>query len=252
MGAGGRNLLDRITKRDRLEEMDKFHLYSFPVIAVEQPMNWEKQTEKMNDFHQSKVEGMNENDFELFKSSNGTDGFNDSVKDKVIKIEEQAYIDGFAKGKIAGVKIGKKKFQPVLKNMQQSLVELETAKKKIYLNAEKGAVELALAIARKIVCCEISTNRNIVLSIVRKALEAIDGQEKIRIRMSPSDIRLIKDAELEWAALVDNVETIDFKEDENILNGGCVIETNLGEIDARIDKQLQVVEEAFDLELQRL
>ena len=36
------------------------------------------------------------------------------------------------------------------------------------------------------------------------------------------------------------------------MNGGCIIETNLGDIDARIEKQLQAVEEAFRSEINKL
>lgn len=251
-GVEVKNSLDRTTKSDRSEKMDKFRLYSFPVIAADPAFNWEKQIKKTDDFHQSKIDGMKGNNTGLIKNTNGFNELNDSKRDKATEIEAQAYLDGFTKGEIAGVKIGKEKFQHVFKNIQQAIKKLETAKKEIYLNAEKGAVELALAIARKIVCREVSTNRDIVLSIFKKALEEIDGQEKIRIKMSPSDIRLIKDAELEWAESVGNIESIDFEADKNINNGGCIIETNLGEIDARIEKQLQVVEEAFELELQRL
>jgi len=34
--------------------------------------------------------------------------------------------------------------------------------------------------------------------------------------------------------------------DESISDGGCIIETESGDIDARIEKQFQAVEEAFE------
>ena len=42
---------------------------------------------------------------------------------------------------------------------------------------------------------------------------------------------------------------ISFEADETILTGGCLIETNSGDIDARIDKQIEAVDEAFKSEL---
>jgi len=51
--------------------------------------------------------------------------------------------------------------------------------------------------------------------------------------------------------ILDNIENITFEEDETISDGGCVIETDFGNIDARIERQFQVVEEAFKSEIQR-
>ncbi len=52
--------------------------------------------------------------------------------------------------------------------------------------------------------------------------------------------------------LVEGFEGVIFEGDESITNGGCFIETNFGDIDARIEKQLHAVEEAFKSELRKL
>ena len=41
-------------------------------------------------------------------------------------------------------------------------------------------------------------------------------------------------------------------EDTSIADGGCVIETDLGDIDARIEKQLQAVKEVLRSETKKL
>ena len=45
--------------------------------------------------------------------------------------------------------------------------------------------------------------------------------------------------------MIENIDNVTLEAAENIQNGGCIIETDLGEIDARIEKQLQAVEESF-------
>jgi hypothetical protein len=42
-----------------------------------------------------------------------------------------------------------------------------------------------------------------------------------------------------------------FEADAEIARGGCLIETDGGEVDARIERQFQVVEEAFRVELDK-
>jgi flagellar assembly protein FliH len=45
--------------------------------------------------------------------------------------------------------------------------------------------------------------------------------------------------------MIADVNNVTFEGEESIQSGGCIIETELGEIDARIEKQLEAVKESF-------
>jgi len=111
-------------------------------------------------------------------------------------------------------------------------------------------LDLALAVAGKIVCNEVSANKEIILKVIKRAFSKVVDHDKIVIRISPSDLKIVEDSKSQFLEFVDNIERITIEEDKTIQDGGCVIETNLGEIDARIGKQLQAIEEVFELELQ--
>ncbi|MBW2170284.1 MAG: hypothetical protein JRG69_13695, partial [Deltaproteobacteria bacterium] len=102
-----------------------------------------------------------------------------------------------------------------------------------------------------IVGYEVATNKEVILRVVKEALKKVVDHERIKIRISPSDLQVCKNAKFQFSDLIDNIESITFEEDDTILDGGCVIETDSGDIDARIEKQLQVVEETFKSELQK-
>jgi flagellar assembly protein FliH len=63
--------------------------------------------------------------------------------------------------------------------------------------------------------------------------------------MSPSDLQFINEIKHQFSNLISHIDDVTFEAEESIQSGGCIIETDLGEIDARIDKQLQAVEESF-------
>ena len=77
----------------------------------------------------------------------------------------------------------------------------------------------------------------------------MDSANAAKIRISPSDLQVLKNARTELSDLVDNIQGVTFEEDETILHGGCIIETTSGDIDARVEKQLEAVEEALKSEL---
>jgi len=146
---------------------------------------------------------------------------------------------------------GENKFKPVLNNFRQAFLELEKMRKEIYLHAEKKTVNLALAIAKKVVCHEIATNKEVVLNVVKEAVKKVVDHGRIIIKINPSDLQFIKNSDHGFLNFVDNIKNITFEEEETISDGGCVIETDFGNIDARIERQFQVVEEAFKSEIQR-
>lgn len=172
------------------------------------------------------------------------------IEKRTREIEELAYSRGFQQGERAGMEWGKKKAEPVLNNFQQALLELGKIKEEIYMKAEKETVSLALAIARKIVCKEVSTNKEVILNIIKEALKKVLDHKGIKIRVSPADLQFVKDSKLQLLDSIDAAEGIIFEEDPSIREGGCIIETSLGDIDARIDKQIQMVEEAFKSQLE--
>ena len=100
-------------------------------------------------------------------------------------------------------------------------------------------------------CHEIATNKEVVINVVKEAIKKVVDHGKIIIKVNPSDLQLINNSDRQFLNFVDNIENITFEGDETISVGGCVIETDFGDIDARIEKQFQVVEEAFKSEIQR-
>ena len=180
-----------------------------------------------------------------------TDDFED-VRVDAKENKEQAYIEGFENGEREGLESVKISLEPVLQHLNQSIDELENAKKELLLRTEREAVELALAIAEKIVSHEVKTNKEVILNVVQAALKKIVDRKKIKIRVAPSDFQFLNHAKSHIPGLEEQFEKATFEEDKSIMNGGCVIKTNLGDIDARIEKQFQAVEEAFRSEIKKL
>jgi flagellar assembly protein FliH len=168
-------------------------------------------------------------------------------------LNEQAYQRGFADGKKKGMidadnswqTLVEKKVEPLLISLQKVLLQLNNLRKETYREIEKEVVELALAIAKQVICQEISIDRDIVVCVAREALAKVEDPASVKIKLSPSDLRFVKKTRSQLSNFIQNIENVTFEAAENIQSGGCIVETDLGEIDARIEKQLQTVEESF-------
>jgi flagellar assembly protein FliH len=123
--------------------------------------------------------------------------------------------------------------------------QLNHLRKATYRNIEKEVVKLALAIARQVICKEISIDKDIVVCIAQEALSKVESPGRIKIKMNPCDLEFIRETRSHLSEMIENIDLVTLDAAENIQSGGCIIETDLGEIDARIEKQLEAVEESF-------
>ncbi len=170
--------------------------------------------------------------------------------EKVLGLEKEAYDRGFQEGRASGEISGKKEIEPALNSCSTALSDLEKVKDDLRLHAEKASVELAMGIARKIIRKEVAADNGIVIAVIREALKKIVDPENIKIKIRSEDLRHVQASGHQFTDLVGSMESISIEADDTIGIGGCQIETNFGDIDAAIQTQLEVLENALRAELQ--
>ena len=159
------------------------------------------------------------------------------------EIQEKAMKQGFEKGERAGRESERKRLEHLLDALEKAVSELNRVKQELYRSAETEAVELALAIAEKVVFHEVSVNRETVLDVLRNALDKVDGREEIRIRVNSEDLKIMNESGFEVKEEAGNIREVIVEGDDTIERGGCLIETGFGNIDARLHSRLQAVED---------
>jgi len=169
----------------------------------------------------------------------------------VDEIKEVAFQKGFLEGKRIGFESGSKKAQAVIDSLNQTLEQLANVRNEIHREIEKEVTQLALSIARKVVCHEVRIKQETVACVAREALSRVNNPGKIKIKLNPDDLQFIKNTHSQFSRFLGNVDHILFEAEESIQSGGCLIETDRGDIDARIEKQFQAIEESFQTQLER-
>ena len=69
--------------------------------------------------------------------------------------------------------------------------------------------------------------------------------DRITVRLNPEDHAVIMAADGEFKDVVDRTKRLAFREDDTIEKGGCVVETEVGTIDAQIEVQLKAIRKAL-------
>lgn len=172
------------------------------------------------------------------------------------EIEQRAYCrgfddgarSGFAQGETAGSEAAIQRLSQALDACRNLAAELEGLRRKTAAELETEIVQLTLAIARKILCREPLIAPETVAGVVRQALSRIEHGDRFTIRLHPEDLKVLAELSPPLTAGRPDADRTRFEADAAITRGGCLILTDSGEVDARLEHQLQVVEEAFRAE----
>lgn len=130
----------------------------------------------------------------------------------------------------------------------KTLVEsIGAARQALWEAQEIEMVGLALDIARQVIKTEVTQNPVVVTEVLHNALRRVVDKEHVRVRISVPDAPLVRGQREDLISLLDGIKNLEIVDDRRIGQGGCVIETNAGTIDAKIETQLAEVERALGL-----
>lgn len=136
--------------------------------------------------------------------------------------------------------------QAALDRLARSIQEVAQVKRRVRSEAENELVKLSLAIARRILHRELTTDPQSLRGVVYAALQRLQNREITRIRVYPAAVAAVKDA-LERNGGLAAIEVV---ADGLLQPGGLLFETSLGELDASVETQLQEIERGFADRLQ--
>lgn len=159
------------------------------------------------------------------------------------RLEKEAYENGFAQGEKAGMEIGRQKAEAQMRRYAESIAELSTLRSSLYLQIEHEVVKLAVEVAKKIVHREIQVDRDIIQTLVRVALSHVAEKSAVTIHVSPADYNYLLEHRAELAQT--EGRDIALLADKSIERGGCLVQTECGDIDARIEEKFREVEQTF-------
>jgi len=168
--------------------------------------------------------------------------------EEVNHLIEEAFNKGVEQGCAEATAANREKVDQAVAALRTAIEEVEKIRRRDRERVEIETVRLALAIAKKIVHYE-TEHGNVIEKVVKTAMQQVADPRKLKVRLNPLDIEAVK-------ALGDQLQNggdadaqLALEDDETVSRGGCVIEARLGDVDARIDQQIKVIEEQLNDQL---
>lgn len=164
---------------------------------------------------------------------------------QVAQIEHDAYQNGYDRGREVGFKKGQSEVRRLIDRLGTIVGQAIDVREEIIAASEKQMVDMILMIARKVIKDEVVERKEVVLNNIREALRRIKDRDRVDIRVNFADLELTTAHKDELIKMMESLRKVNIYEDSRIDRGGCIIETDVGSIDARISTQLKEIEEAI-------
>jgi len=166
---------------------------------------------------------------------------------------EEGYRRGFEEGKKIGynegLSLGKAESKAIADQIQPLLSDIVRQKNEILLSAENDLLNLALIIAQKIISSLAATHQELILDTIKKSLPILLEKSRLTIKVAPEQEEFVRQNFENILALDRDLKEIKIESDRRIGAGGCILETASGRVDARIEKQLEVLTSALEKQI---
>lgn len=133
-----------------------------------------------------------------------------------------------------------------IEELREKLEEFYNYKDEVYEKVSDCIMEIAVEIAKKIINKEVEQDRETTISVIKGAVEEINKTEnKITLKVMPKDVEIVRDRVPEIFEGNYFEAKISVIPDATIKEGGVIIETSNGLIDASIETQMAIIEKAL-------
>jgi len=133
------------------------------------------------------------------------------------------------------------KLQAARAAITAAVAAFETQRVEYYARVEAEVVQLALAIAAKILHREAQVDPMLVAALVRITIEKMREGSSVTVRVAPGRARQWQ----QYFAGQPSVSRVEVAEDANLSDHDCLLETELGVANFGLDTQLKEVEQGF-------
>ncbi|WP_316570360.1 FliH/SctL family protein [Neobacillus sp. YIM B06451] len=166
----------------------------------------------------------------------------------LIQLEEEkrrGYQEGYQLGIEDGRNDAKVQYASELQKAASILELAYQEKEELIREAEPFVLELAIDIAKKVLQQELKTDPDTLTGLIKQTLADVYETDSVSIGVAPEDFPFVQKQRKQLLAVDNGQVEVKIFPDYSVEQGGCIIRTSSGSIDARLDMQLSEIKKAL-------
>lgn len=145
-----------------------------------------------------------------------------------------------------GYQAGMEQASEELQQIRETFAAFMNAKQEVYEQIAPDILEISVDIAQKIIKKEVSEDPQVLVNNIVDVLKSLAKDEnKIALRVNPVQVDVVKQQVPEILTIAGLDARVSVLADEEVSEGGCLVTTSNGVVDATVETQLSVICEAL-------
>lgn len=158
-----------------------------------------------------------------------------------VKDVEAAY----ARGRQEGLESAENNLETAAQAFASAAAEISRVRESVARNSGKDMLRLVMAISEQIIRREVAADPKVILTIIENALQSSVRTDQYRIRINPADLESVTQQKPLFLASISGLKNLSIETDSEISPGGCRVDSDLGDVDATIETQLETIRQSL-------
>ncbi|AGH96360.1 FliH/SctL family protein [Pseudobdellovibrio exovorus] len=164
------------------------------------------------------------------------------VLEKVSVLQEEAYQKayelGLEEGRKQAVGDTSAELQQKSQMLDQLLENMQQIKEEMVRQNEAHIMKMIYEVATRLAFDHVNENQDLVLKVIKKSIEDAQADENVNVLVAPEQLAFLEHVQQSAGRQNDFLKKIKFVASDSVSVGSCVVETNYGVIDSRIEERV--------------
>lgn len=210
----------------------------------QQALNYLMEKQKGSDFRMSDPMRIQTGIAEI-EEADSLEKIDEAALQKLQEIQEAAYKEayelGLEEGKATAFQHLTNDIQNRLEEVDKLLQSFSEMKKELLAQNEAHLVKLLFHMASRIAHKEIQEDSMTVVNTLRDAVALAQDEQNILVRVAQEQFDFFESLKKQTGREFDFLRKIRFEPAAEVTIGGCIVETNFGEVDARTEQRISTL-----------
>ncbi|MEW6220012.1 MAG: FliH/SctL family protein [Thermodesulfobacteriota bacterium] len=159
------------------------------------------------------------------------------AREEGARLERDGYEKGYAQGEKDGVAFGRKQYEVEVQRLERLLARIDTDRQELHRRYEADLVTLVKTLVDRLVFHEVAASPRVIAACLDAAQAYVVENAVVRVHLSPEDFAQLQQGGLDASQLLARTQRVDLVEDPAVLAGGCLLETDFGDVDATLESR---------------
>lgn len=163
------------------------------------------------------------------------------------EVRQQRYDEGYQEGATSK----EDEAREAVERLDALHRSLEAERAQVVADSESAVLELSCALAHRITGLQAEVDRRVLVTVIKDALGHLGDHSNLLIKVNPEDLQLARRFAQRWVEKVAADTVFKVQASEHVSRGGCMIEGNEENLDARLESQVEVLRAAVQAALSK-